>query len=165
MIWQGHSITWNLVLEGETPLVGGQKTTKTRAQSSMLLIRIRAYLMIGGGLEKGTFSLGGEFPDIQDERIEFVKGLFQDTVPEVFPRVEFSRKSYWHMDADMFTSTHYALTMAFPYMKSGDIVVFDEFGVPTHEFRAFDDFTKSFPIKLEPLAAINNYLQVAFRVV
>ena len=50
----------------------------------------------------------------------------------------------------------------YPYLQPGDIILFDEFNVPLHEFKAFDEFTKAFYIELKPLGAVNNYLQVAF---
>ena len=41
------------------------------------------------------------------------------------------------MDADLYSSTLYVLTMLAPYLKAGDIVMFDEFTVPRHEYLAF----------------------------
>ena len=42
--------------------------------------------------------------------------------------------------------------------------MFDEFAVPQSEFLAYMDFTRSFYIDLEMIAAANNYFFVAFRV-
>ena len=117
-----------------------------------------------GTYKAGTFSQKGIFPDIKDTRIKWVKGLFQDTLLTTIPKVDFNRHLLIHMDADLYTATIYTLSMLYPYLKSGDIIIFDEFGVPGHEFKAFDDFTKSFPVKLKPLGAINNYLQMVFEV-
>ncbi|MEM9024285.1 MAG: TylF/MycF/NovP-related O-methyltransferase, partial [Bacteroidota bacterium] len=117
-----------------------------------------------GNYAEGTFQLDGQFPDIQDERINFVKGLFQDTLLDHLEKIDFKQRVYLHLDGDLYTSTMYPLAVLYPYLKPGDIVVFDEFGVPLHEFRAFQDFTRSFRMQLEPIGAINNYLQLAFRV-
>lgn len=117
-----------------------------------------------GNYEVGTFSLGGNYPIIKDERINFIKGLFQDTLLSTIPQIDFKKKSIIHIDGDLYSSALYAMTMLYPYMKKGDILIFDEFVVPLHEFRAFEDFIKSFYIKLEPVGAINNYLQVIFEV-
>ena len=67
------------------------------------------------------------------------------------------------MDADLYSSTLFVLTRLIPYLKRDDILIFDEFGVPTHEFRAFTDIVSSYNIKFEVLGAINNYLQVALK--
>lgn len=59
-------------------------------------------------------------------------------------------------------SRDFVLTQLYPYLQPGDIILFDEFNVPLHEFKAFNEFTKAFYIELKPLGAVNNYLQVAF---
>lgn len=117
-----------------------------------------------GGYKAGTFSLEGNFPEIPDNRIDFVKGLFQDTLPGWLQGRSLDRRTVWHLDADLYTATIYVMTRIYPYLKKGDIIFFDEFGVPMHEFKAFEDFTSSYYLKLKPIAAINNYLQLAFKV-
>ena len=42
--------------------------------------------------------------------------------------------------------------------------MFDEFSVAMHEFKAFDEFVNNFYIKLVPIAAVNNFYQIAFEV-
>ncbi|MFC2137177.1 TylF/MycF/NovP-related O-methyltransferase [Bacteroidota bacterium] len=117
-----------------------------------------------GTYEKGVFSLGGNFPDIKDKRIKFIKGLFQNTLKFELPNIDFSKKNIIHLDADLYTSTLYALTVIYYSLKKDDIIIFDEFCVPFHEFKAFDDFSKAYSIKLIPIGAINNYLQMVFKV-
>ena len=51
------------------------------------------------------------------------------------------------------------------YLNKGDILFFDEFNVPDHEFFAFRIFTESWYIKTKLIGAVNNYLQTAFMVV
>jgi O-methyltransferase len=118
-----------------------------------------------GNYKKGTFSLEGKLPDIQDDRCEFIKGLFQDTTYETLKKVDFSKRSIFHVDVDLYTATVFVLAAIHPYLKENDIILFDEFGVPMHEFKAFQEFTNSFYVKLEPIAAKNNYLACAFKVV
>lgn len=116
-----------------------------------------------GVYKKGTFSLEGRFPNIQDSRIEFVKGLFQETLIKTLDEIDFSKRLVINLDADLYTSTIYCLTTLYPHLKDNDIIIFDEFSVPLGEFKAFDDFKSSYNCRLEPIGAINNYLQVAFR--
>jgi len=103
---------------------------------------------------------------VQDNRVKFVKGLFQDTLVPFIQENRGDLKSavrkIVHMDADLYSSTIFVLTQLYPYLQPGDIILFDEFNVSLHEFKAFNEFTKAFYIELKPLGAVNNYLQVAF---
>lgn len=113
----------------------------------------------------GDMSVGGNFPDVKDPRATFHKGLFQDTLPAYLKTINDDRLRVFHMDADLYTSTLYVLTSAAPYLRKGDIILFDEFAVPRHEFLAFSEFVASYYIKLELIAAQNNYYFTVFRVV
>lgn len=114
----------------------------------------------------GTFSKGdmaAAVPEVGDLRAKFVKGLFQDSVPPFLAQhvLRSDARKIIHLDADLFSSTLYALTSLAPYLKKGDILLFDEFNVPNHEFFAYRIFTDSFYVKTRLLAAVNNYYQVA----
>lgn len=114
----------------------------------------------------GTFNrsdMAASVPDINDPRVNFFKGLFQDTVPVFLKEFDHNpgRLKIIHLDADLFSSTLYVLTSIAPYLRKGDILIFDEFNVPNHEFLAFRIFTESYYIKTRLLGAVNNYLQVA----
>ena len=117
-----------------------------------------------GTYDVGTFSLHGNFPDISDIRIQFIKGLFQDTLLNTIPKINFKEKTIVHIDGDLYSSALFSLSILYPYLKKGDLIIFDEFVVPLHEFRAFDDFLKSFYLNLKPIGAINNYLQIIFEI-
>ena len=118
-----------------------------------------------GPFKKGSFSSNQELPDINnDPRGKFLKGLFQQTVPGFVKELDNSKRNVILMDADLYSATLYALTSLAPYLKTGDIIFFDEFVVPTHEFKAYSDFIQSYYINLELIAAANNYYFVAFKV-
>lgn len=112
----------------------------------------------------GDMSVGGNVPQINDSRVKFLKGLFQDTLPPFLNGFDNTARKILHLDADLYTSTLYVLTYLAPYLKNGDILMFDEFGVPTHEFLAYLNFQSSFRIELELIGAANNYFFTAFRV-
>jgi O-methyltransferase len=118
-----------------------------------------------GPFKKGSFSNENKMPPLVDSRGSFYKGLFQQTLPSFLKQFDSSRKNVIMMDADLWSATLYALSSLAPLLKKGDIIFFDEFVVPTHEFKAFLDFTESYYIKLELIAAANNYYFVAFKVV
>jgi hypothetical protein len=114
-----------------------------------------------GAFAKGDMIAG--IPIIDDSRVKFEKGLFQETVPPFLANQHLTKgnRKILHLDADLFTSTLYALTSLAPYLKKGDILIFDEFNVPNHEFFAFKIFSESYYVKTKLLCAVNNYFQVA----
>lgn len=114
----------------------------------------------------GTFSKGdmaAGIPVIDDTRVEFLKGLFQETLPAFLANQKMRKdtRKVIHLDADLFSSTLYALTSLAPYLKKGDLLLFDEFNVPNHEFYAFKMFCDSYYVKTKVIGAVNNYFQVA----
>jgi hypothetical protein len=56
--------------------------------------------------------------------------------------IDFSRRTVFHFDEDLYSSTLFALTTLHPLMKVGDLP-----GTPTHEFQAFSDFVRTFKIE------------------
>jgi O-methyltransferase len=118
----------------------------------------------------GLFKKGEMGPgttDFHDSRYNLIKGLFQDTVPSFLKTTNLdpSKKKIIHLDADLFSSTMFVLASLANLLKPGDILIFDEFCVPNHEFFAFDIFSQIFNLKCEMLGAVNNYLQIALKVV
>lgn len=118
-----------------------------------------------GVYKKGKFNTNNKVPEIQDSRIKFYQGLFQQTVPGFLRDLNNERRNVIMMDADLYSATLYTLTSLAPFLKKDDIIFFDEFAVPTHEFKAFYDFIQSYYINLELIAAANNYYFAAFKVV
>ena len=116
-----------------------------------------------GPYKKGYFN-SGSIPHIIDDRGKFYQGLFQQTLPGFLKVFDNSRRNVIMMDADLYTATLYTLTSLAPYLKKGDIILFDEFSVPTHEFMAYQDFINSYYLELEPIGVINNYYFIAFKV-
>ncbi|HYJ37278.1 MAG TPA: TylF/MycF/NovP-related O-methyltransferase [Chitinophagaceae bacterium] len=117
-----------------------------------------------GPYKKGTFNNQNSPPDVNDQRAKFFQGLFQQTVSGFLTELRNDKRNIIMMDADLYSATIYVLTKLAPFLKKDDIIFFDEFSVPTHEFKAYHDFIQSYYINLELLAAANNYYFVAFRV-
>lgn len=110
--------------------------------------------------------MAASLPQMTDQRSEFIKGIFQNSfIPFLdthYEVVSSEVKKVIHLDADLYSATHFVLSQFYRYLNKGDIIMFDEFNVANHEFRAFKDFTESFYIKLKPLGTVNNFFQVAF---
>ena len=118
----------------------------------------------------GFFKKGDMFASVletKDPRAEFIKGLFQETLFEFLEthNLNDGKKKVLHLDADLFSSTLFVLSSIAKYLNEGDILMFDEFNVPNHEFYAFKCFADSFYIKTELIGAVNNYFQVAMKIV
>jgi len=117
-----------------------------------------------GPYKKGSFNNNSKAPAISDTRGKFYQGLFQQTLPGFLPELNNQRRNIIMMDADLYSATLYVLTGLAPFLKKDDIIFFDEFAVPRHEFKAFLDFVQSYYINLELIAAANNYYFAAFKV-
>jgi hypothetical protein len=113
----------------------------------------------------GAMSAGGAFPEINDDRGTFHKGLFQETLPAYIRSMNDDRRKVILLDADLYSSTLYVLTSFGPYLKNGDIILFDEFTVPRHEFLAYSEFIASYYTKMELIGGQNNYYFAAFKVI
>lgn len=119
-----------------------------------------------GVFDKGDMQ--SPIPEVNDNRASFYKGIFQDTLNGFIDthRDELTNtRKLIHMDADLFSATLFALSQLYPYLKKGDIIMFDEFNVYDHEFMAYRLFTECFYVNLKPISAQNNFYHAAFEVV
>lgn len=112
----------------------------------------------------GDMTQDGKMPDVADSRASFIKGLFQAVLPDFLKTADLNSRLVVHLDADLYSSTLYVMANLYPFLKKGDILIFDEFGVPSHEFKAFDDFVRAFYLDYEVIYAGNNYFQLAVKV-
>jgi hypothetical protein len=96
-----------------------------------------------GPKSKGTFSVGGALPVVDDARISFIKGWFQDTWEELARHVARTpvENLVVHYDADLYSSTLFALAKI-DQLKHSYIAIFDEF--PGHETRALYNYCQAF---------------------
>ena len=117
-----------------------------------------------GSFKKGDMDNNNEIPQMNDPRCSFYQGLFQQTLPVFIKTYSAAARKIIHMDADLYTSTLFVLTTISPILKKGDIIIFDEFNVPMHEFKAFSEWVSSYYIKYEVIGAINNYYQIAIEI-
>ena len=114
-----------------------------------------------GTFKKGDLANNNMIPEIDDTRNEFFQGLFQQTLPKFLKKYDGTKRKVILMDADLYSSTAYVLQAMSNYLKEGDILFFDEFNVPEHEFKAFTEWVEINYLKYKVLGAVNNYYQVA----
>jgi len=120
----------------------------------------------GGKVNRGDYSTQGKLPVTIDERVRFVKGWFQDTLPTFLKDFSVNKQLIIHCDADLYTSTLFTLCSLHPFINPGTIIIFDEFSNMLHEFRALEDYATSFWREYEILGASVRYYygQVAIRI-
>lgn len=114
-----------------------------------------------GSFKKGDMSNGNKPPVLDDSRHEFYQGIFQNTVYTFLKTYKSNKRKVIHLDADIFSATLFVLTTISPYLRKGDILIFDEFNVPLHEYKAFKIWVDSFYIDYKVIGEVNNFYQVA----
>lgn len=117
-----------------------------------------------GPFKAGSMSNGNKPPEMNDERCQFYQGLFQQTLLPFLANYNAEKPKVIHMDADLYSATLYVLTLMTPYLKKGDIIFFDEFNVPMHEYKAFTEWANSFYINYEVLGSVNNFYHTAVKI-
>jgi O-methyltransferase len=112
---------------------------------------------------KGALSTGGWVPEIDDERVSFVKGWFQKTLPGFLTAFAPRSRLVVHSDSDLYSSTLFTLASLNMLLVPGAVVIFDDFSMATHVFRAFADYKAAFMRSAHPVAMTSDYAaQVAF---
>jgi O-methyltransferase len=114
-------------------------------------------------ITEGTFDVGGTVPQIDDERVSFVKGWFQSTLPGFLGKFTPRSRIVIHNDSDLYSSTLFTLVTLHRLLVSGTVIIFDEYSSARHEFRAFADYRQAFWRSATPVAMTSDYArQVAF---
>jgi O-methyltransferase len=93
---------------------------------------------------KGTFGTGGVVPRIDDTRVSFVKGLFQDTLREFLKTTPPHNRLVVNVDCDLYSATLFVLGTLDRFFQRGTVIIFDDFYSMNHETKAFIDYDKAF---------------------
>jgi hypothetical protein len=86
---------------------------------------------------KDAFSTAGEIPIIQDRRVNFIKGLFHDTLHDFLENYHRKNIIVLHMDADLYSSALFVLISMHQYLRKGDVLMFDDFFGPAGRIQSF----------------------------
>jgi Macrocin-O-methyltransferase (TylF) len=110
---------------------------------------------------KGHFSLQGQVPQVDDPRIQFFRGRFEQTLPNYrFPAHDVLVLNF---DADLYSSTIFVLDALEPAIVPGTYIYFDEFNHRFHELRAFRRFTERTGMRFSVLGATFCLAHVLFQ--
>lgn len=105
-------------------------------------------------MEKGMFDVDGEAPQIDDQRVSFVKGWFQNTVPGFLAETRIEGRLVVHHDADLYSATMFVL-LEIDRLKRPYDAIFDEF--TGHETRALHNYQQITGAKVEFIGKVMNY--------
>ena len=118
----------------------------------------------GFNLGGKAFDVGGRLPRVPDN-VKLHRGYFEASLPpwlEAHP----GPVAFIHLDCDLYSSTKTVLQQLAPRLRSGTIILFDEyFNYPNwekHEFKAFAEFVAGHAVKYTYLAFARQ--QVAVRI-
>ncbi len=103
------------------------------------------------GIPAGTLNVGGVIPTTKDNRVAFLKGWFWDTSSVLLRHLKKSNSLIVNFDADLYSSTLYALT-EIDQLKKSYIAIFDEFA--GHESRALYNYAQSHGAKVTFLGRV-----------
>ena len=109
----------------------------------------------------GCFDTGGRPPNTADPRVDFVVGMFQDTLPDFLATFKTDKQIVVHIDCDLYSSALYCLTKLDAILPSGSILIFDEFGDVLHEFRAAQDYMASYRREFRVICSHDDFFTVA----
>lgn len=101
------------------------------------------------GAERGTFSVGKP-PEIDDPRVSFVVGWFDQTVQGWEPPEH--DQLVVNVDCDLYSSTKLVLDWVTPRLRRGDLVYFDDLLGRDHEWRALQEWLDGVGRSAEPRA-------------
>jgi hypothetical protein len=88
------------------------------------------------GLGRGHFSVGG-VPAIDDRRVTFVKGWFEESLPSF--QLPDHDQLVVNIDCDLYSSADTVLRTIEPHLVPGSLIYFDELPDRDHEWRAFTE--------------------------
>jgi hypothetical protein len=111
--------------------------------------------------EAGHFSHGGRIPTVDDRRVKFFKGWFNETLPKYTVPAEHTCLVI-NLDADLYSSTSYVLAHLCAAITPGTYIYLDEFAYRYHELKAFDEFMKTSGKSFEAVGATKDLQHVAF---
>jgi hypothetical protein len=113
------------------------------------------------GHPRGTFSTGGRPPEVDDPRVEFFAGWFDETLPRYgWPEHDVLVVV---MDADLYSSTAVALAHVKERLVPGSYLYFDQFHHRCDEIRAFAELLDETTFVFELTAASRDLSNVAFK--
>ncbi|WP_264802398.1 class I SAM-dependent methyltransferase [Acetobacter fabarum] len=116
---------------------------------------------------KGAFDMNKAPPKVRPN-VQLHIGWFDDVIP-VFLKQTDNSIAYMHVDCDTYESTKILLDLTKDRIKTGTVIVFDEYfnypGWKENEFKAFQEFVADTKIKYEYIGFSSEKGHVAVRII
>ncbi len=110
---------------------------------------------------RGYFSTNGRIPVINDQRIKFFKGWFEETLPKyVLPMHD---RLFVNLDADLYSSTKVVLECLKEHITRGTYLYFDDFSDRYEQLKAFDEFLEETGMRVRVIGANQDLSSVIFQ--
>lgn len=117
--------------------------------------------------KKGRFNRAGKPPADMPENVEFVVGLFEETIPP-FLETHSGPIRFLHVDSDLYSSAVTILEGFADRIVPGTVIVFNEYfnypGWQHHEVKAFGEFMEKHHAHYEYFAFASSHFSVAIRI-
>jgi hypothetical protein len=113
------------------------------------------------GFDAGMFATG-RAPSLDDSRVSFVSGWFDDTLP-LFDLPDHDQLVV-NVDCDLYSSASTVLAWIEPHLAPGALLYFDELANRDDELRALNDLLGRSSVELTPLALAGSGTHMLFRV-
>jgi hypothetical protein len=103
----------------------------------------------------GTFDVDGTPPPVDDPRVSFEVGYFDQTLPRfVMPEHD---RLFVNIDCTLYSSTSTVLRWLEPHLRAGDLIFFDELPEYDHELRALLEHDQRMHLRLMPISQARGY--------
>lgn len=113
------------------------------------------------GQGKGRFNMDGQMPQIDDPRVKFIKGYFNETLPGY--KCPTREVLIVNVDCDLYSSTVCVLEALKEEIVPGTYVYFDEFCHRDHEMKAFDELLEETGMKFSAVGSSKDLSKVMFQ--
>ena len=113
-------------------------------------------------MPRGYFSVDGRVPELDDPRVQFFKGWFDDTLASYRPPSHEVLVAL--IDADLYSSTKCVLNFLGGVLAPGSYLYFDDFNHRNDELRAFDEFVNRTGLSFSVVGATRVLSEVMFHV-
>lgn len=113
---------------------------------------------------EGTFSSGGNTPELYDSRLKFIICWFQKSISIAFKSVESVDQIVLHHDADLYTSTLYCLAKTEHLLKLESTIIVDDCANIMRLNEAFRNYKLAFTREFRLICSAPRLTTVAFEV-